>query len=80
MAFGDEKIEDEVNSPFEDYSLSDWEDAYFELLDKYDDLKRNNKHIKQKLNQIVHDKTDKKKIINLKNQINELKDTLIDCE
>ena len=42
MAFGDEEIEDEVNSPFEDYSLSDWEDAYTELLDKYDDLKRDN--------------------------------------
>ena len=80
MAFGDEEIEDEVNSPFEDYSLSDWEDAYSELLDKYDDLKRNNKHLKKKLNQIVHDKTDKEKIINLENQINELKDTLINCE
>ena len=49
MAFGDEEIEDEVNSPFEDYSLSDWEDAYSELLDKYDDLKRNNKHLKKKI-------------------------------
>ena len=47
MGIGDEKIEDEVNSPFEDYSLSDWEDVYSELLDKYDDLKRNNKHLKK---------------------------------
>ena len=47
MAFGEEEIEDEVNSPFEDYSLSDWEDAYSKLLDKYDDLKRNNKHLKK---------------------------------
>ena len=30
MAIGDEEIEDEVNSPFEDYSLSDWEDGYSE--------------------------------------------------
>ena len=48
------------NSPFDDYSLSDWEDAYSELLDKYDDMKRDNKHLKKKLNQIVHDKIDKK--------------------
>ena len=47
MAIGDEEIEDEVNSPFEDYSLSDWEDAYSKLLDKYDDLKRDNKHLKK---------------------------------
>ena len=61
MAIGDEEIKNEVNTPFEDYSLSDWEDAYSELLDKYDDVKRDNKHLKKKLNQIVHDKTDKKK-------------------
>ena len=43
-------------------------------------MKRENKHLKKKLNQIVHDKTDKENIINLKNQINELKNSLIDCE
>ena len=80
MAIGDEEIEDEVNSPFDDYSLSDWEDAYSELLDKYDDLKRDNKHLKKKLNLIVHDKTDKERIISLENQINELKNSLINYE
>ena len=32
------------------------------------------------MNQIVHDKIDKEKIINLENQINKLKNSLIDCE
>ena len=40
MAIGEEDNDDEVNSPFEDYSLSDWEDAYSELLDKYDNIKK----------------------------------------
>ena len=80
MAIGDEETETEVSSPFEDYSLSDWEDAYSELLDKYDDLKRDNKHLKKKLNQIVHDKTDKEKIINLENLITDLKNSLNDSE
>ena len=65
MAIGDEEIETVVNSPFEDYSLSDWEDAYSELLDKYDNIKRDNKHLKKKLNLIVHDKTDKDRILSL---------------
>ena len=60
MAIGEEEIEDEVNSPFEDYSLSDWEDAYSKLLDKYDNIKRDNKHLKKKLNLIIHDKLIKK--------------------
>lgn len=80
MAIGEEEIEGEVNSPFENYSLSDWEDAYSELLDKYDNIKRDNKYLKKKLNILVHDKTDEERIINLKNQINELKISLINCE
>ena len=80
MAIGEEENDDEVNSPFEDYSLSDWEDAYSELLDKYDNVKRDNKHLKKKMNIIIHDKTDKERIISLEKQINELKNSLIDYE
>ena len=60
MAIGEEDNDDEVNSPFEDYSLSDWEDAYSDLLDKYDNVKRDNKHLKKKINLIVHDKKNRK--------------------
>ena len=35
MAIGDEEDNDQVTSPFEDYSNSDWEEAYSEILDKY---------------------------------------------
>ena len=65
MAIREEDNDDEVNSPFEDYSLSDWEDAYSELLDKCDNVKRDNKHLKKKINLIVHDKTEKEKITSL---------------
>ena len=65
MTIGEEVNDNEVNSPFEDYSLSDWEDAYSELLDKYDNVKRDNKHLKKKINLIVHDKTEKEKITSL---------------
>ena len=80
MAIGEEDNDDEVNSPFEDYSLSDWEDAYSDLLDKYDNVKRDNKHLKKKMNLIVHDKTEKEKITKLEIQISELKNSLNDCE
>ena len=66
MAIGEEDNDDEVNSLFENYSLSDWKDAYSELLDKYDNVKRDNKHLKKKMNLIVHDKTEKKRLQNLK--------------
>ena len=57
MAIGEEDNDDKVNSLFEDCSLSDWEDAYSDLLDKYDNVKRDNKHLKKKINLIIHDKT-----------------------
>ena len=80
MVIGEEDNDDEVNSLFEDYSLSDWEDAYSNLLDKYDNVKRDNKHLKKKINLIVHDKSEIKKIISLELQIIELKNALNECE
>ena len=47
MARGDEDENEHVTSPFDDYSNSDQEDAYLELLDKYDNVKRDNKHLKK---------------------------------
>ena len=57
MAKGDEDEDDQVTSPFEDYSNSDWKETYFELLDKYEHVKRENRHLKNKINSIVHDNT-----------------------
>ena len=48
MVKGDENEYDQVTSPFEYYSNSDWEEAYSELLDKYEHVKRENKHLKKK--------------------------------
>ena len=80
MAKGDEDEDDQVTSPFEDYSNSDWEEAYYELLDKYEHVKRDNRHLKKKINSIVHDN-----ILNDKNalqetQIVKLKNSLIEYE
>ena len=61
MARGEEEDDEKVTSPFEDYSHSDWEDAYAELLDKYDHVCRDNKHMKKKINSIVHDNSVNKK-------------------
>ena len=55
MAKEDEENDDEVSSPFEEYSLSDWEEAYAELLEKHDNVRRENRHLKKKLDSIVHD-------------------------
>ena len=58
MARGEEEEEEEeekVISPFEDYSNSDWEDDYAELLEKYEHVHRDNKHLKKKINSIIHD-------------------------
>ena len=65
MTIGEENNDEQVNSSFEDYSISDWEDAYSELLDKYDNVKRDNKYLKKKINSIVHDKTVTEKITSL---------------
>ena len=40
---------DQVSSSFENYTLSDWEDAYAELVDKIDNLRRDNRHLKKKI-------------------------------
>ena len=57
MAKGDEDVDDQVTSLFEDYSNSDWEEAHSELLDKYEHVKRDNRHLKKKINSLVHDTT-----------------------
>ena len=69
MAKGDEENDDEVSSPFEEYSLSDWEEAYAKLLEKYDNVRRENRHLKKKLN----------KNACLERQVSELKKTLDEC-
>ena len=78
MAIGDKEDNDHVTSPFEDYSNSDWEEAYFEILDKYEHVKRDNRHLKKKINSLVHDAilTDKNAFQEV--QINELKNALIE--
>ena len=80
MARGDEDEEEQVNSSFEDYSNSDQEDAYLELLDKYDNVKRDNKHLKKKINFLSHDNTSIEKITSLESQLCELKNILVECE
>ena len=80
MAKGDEDEDDQVTSPFEDYSNNDWEEAYSELLDKYEHVKRENKHLKKKINSIVHDNTLNDKNAFQEAQIVELKNSLIEYE
>ena len=55
MAKGDEENDDEVTSPFEEYSLSDWKEAYVELLEKHDNVRKENKCLKKKINSMAHD-------------------------
>ena len=55
MEKGDGENDDEVSSPFEEYSLNDQEEAYVELLEKHDNVRRENRHLKKKLNSIAHD-------------------------
>ena len=55
MARGDEENDDEVISLFEEYSLSDWEEAYAELLEKHDNIRKENKFMKKKINSMAHD-------------------------
>ena len=57
MVIGDEDDNDQVTSSFEDYSNSDWEEAYSKLLNKYEHVKRDNRHLKKKMNSLVHDTT-----------------------
>ena len=57
MANGDNEDNNQVTSPFEDYFNSDWEEAYSEILDKYEHVKRDNRHLKKKINSRVHDIT-----------------------
>ena len=80
MAIGDDEDNDQVTSPFEDYSNSDWEEAYSEILDKYEHVKRDNRHLKKKINSLVHDTTLSDKNAFQEAQINELKNSLIEHE
>ena len=80
MVKGDEVEDDQVTSPFEDYSNSDWEEAYSELLDKYEHVKRENMYLKKKINSIVHDNTLNDKNAFQEAQIVELKNSLIEYE
>ena len=80
MARGDENEDEQVNSPFEDYSNSDWEEVYSELLDKYEYVKRENMHLKKKINSIIHDNTLNDKNVFQEAQIVELKNSLIEYE
>ena len=63
---------DQVSSSFENYTLSDWEDAYAELVDKFDNLRRDNRHLKKRLNLIVHDNTLNDKVAYLEADLTEL--------
>ena len=38
-----------VNTSFEDYSVEDWQDVYAELVERYSEMRKENKHIKKKL-------------------------------
>ena len=80
MAIGDEDDNDQVTSPFEDYSNSDWEEAYSKLLDKYEHVKRDNRHLKKKINSLIHDNTLNDKNAFQEAQIVELKNSLIEYE
>ena len=80
MVKEDKDEDDQVTSPFEDYSNSDWEETYSKLLDKYEHVKRENRHLKKKINSIVHDKTLNDKNAFQEAQIVELKNSLIEHE
>ena len=78
MTKEDEENDDEVTSPFEEYSLSDWEEAYAKLLEKHDNVRKENKYLKKKINSLAHDNSLNDKNAYLELQVSELKKTLKD--
>ena len=80
MTNGDEDDNDQVTFSFEDYSNSNWKEAYFKILDKYEHVKRDNRHLKKKTNSLIHDTTLSDKNAIQEAQINELKNSLIEHE
>ena len=78
MARGDEENDDEIISLFEEYSLSDQEEAYAELLEKHDNIRKENKCLKKKMNSMAHDNSLNDKNAYLELQVFELKKALKD--
>ncbi|MQL95251.1 hypothetical protein Taro_027912 [Colocasia esculenta] len=61
-----------VSTSFEDFSVEDWQDAYAELVEKYTEMRKENKHLKKKIENIYHDQSSNKRICELENEVMEL--------
>ncbi|MQM02634.1 hypothetical protein Taro_035403 [Colocasia esculenta] len=61
-----------VSTSFEDFSVEDWQDAYAELVEKYSEMRKENKHIKKKVENILHNQNFNKRICELENEVIEL--------
>jgi len=61
------------------FLFNEWEEVYTKLFDRYDDLRKDNKFLKNKTNNMAHDASSKKKnecleqeVLNLKEKNEEL--------
>ena len=52
MAF---REDEEVNSNSENFSIKEWEEAYEVLLQEFEKIKKENKILKKKINEVLHD-------------------------
>ncbi|MQL85784.1 hypothetical protein Taro_018306, partial [Colocasia esculenta] len=61
-----------VSTYFEGYSIDDWQDAYAELVENYSEIRKENKHLKKKIENIFHNQSINKRICELENEVAEL--------
>jgi len=58
-----------VNTSFEDYSVEDWQDVYAELVERYSEMRKENKHIKKKIENLYHNQSSNNRTCELENEI-----------
>ncbi|MQL68645.1 hypothetical protein Taro_000915 [Colocasia esculenta] len=61
-----------VSTSFEDYTIDDWQDAYAGLVEKFSEMRKENKHIKNKIENFYHNQSSNHRICELETKITEL--------
>ncbi|MQL95705.1 hypothetical protein Taro_028372 [Colocasia esculenta] len=61
-----------VSTSFDDYFIEDWQDVYAKLVEKYFEMRKENKHIKKKIENIYHNQSSNKRIIELESEVIEM--------
>ncbi|MQL82693.1 hypothetical protein Taro_015168 [Colocasia esculenta] len=72
ICFMANSLDGKVSTSFEDYSIEDWQDAYAELVEKYFVIRKENKHLKKKMENIMNNYSSNKRICELENEVAEL--------